>query len=125
MEAKPIYPGTQNSQQNMSSSTAGKMTGTMRLIMKAKENNRRGISNHDTTPGAQLAPPPMVPFQVCFGPYLTDKPWTGSNLGMAAPFLTPQPLIHPHWCPWVLGHHGLIHSRTTSIDPGLGCHKVP
>ena len=23
------------------------MTGTMRLIMKAKENNRRGISNHD------------------------------------------------------------------------------
>jgi len=37
MEAKPIYPGTLKPQQNKDSSTAGKMTGTMILIMKEKE----------------------------------------------------------------------------------------
>src|SRR5882724_9703864 len=48
MQSNPILPRTLNPQQNKSSSTAGKMTGTMRLIMKAKENNRMGISNYDS-----------------------------------------------------------------------------
>jgi len=40
-------PGKHNPQQNKSSYTAGKEAGMMRLICKIKENNRRGISNHD------------------------------------------------------------------------------
>src|SRR5882724_6131615 len=40
-------PGKHNPQQNKSSYTAGKKAGMMRLICKIKENNRRGISNHD------------------------------------------------------------------------------
>ena len=40
-------PGKHNPQQNKSCYTAGEKAGMMRLICKIKENNRRGISNHD------------------------------------------------------------------------------
>src|SRR5882724_7848771 len=48
IEATPIYPGKLYPQQNKSSYTAGKKARMMRLICKIKENDRRGISNHDT-----------------------------------------------------------------------------
>src|SRR5882724_3233727 len=48
IEATQIYPGKLYPQQNKISSTAGKMARRMRLIWKIKENNRRGISNHDS-----------------------------------------------------------------------------
>src|SRR5882724_10745109 len=41
-------PEKHNPQQNKSSYTAGEKARMMRLICKIKENNRRGISNHDT-----------------------------------------------------------------------------
>src|SRR5882724_823962 len=59
IEATPIYPGKLYPQQNKSSYTAGKKAGMMRLICKIKENNRRGISNHDSTPSLSTEVPMM------------------------------------------------------------------
>src|SRR5882724_845370 len=94
IEATPIYPGKLYPQQNKSSYTAGKKARMMRLICKTKENDRRGISNHDI-PKEEGKKWQKMRVKIVISEYhplqFTHGTCFGNTVGI------PIPILNPNW----------------------------
>src|SRR5882724_2833849 len=108
IEATPIYPGKLYPQQNKSSYTAGKKARMMRLICKIKENNRRGISNHDKGPNPLSFQSISILFLLSANASLIALQWSYVYLFS---FLTWRPIV---CAPVGCSHHGLFHPHVDS-----------